>query len=93
MTSPDSQTEELDEKYLSIVSIQGRDYQKFSIDHRISFEPVDENVSSSNTKFSTGSLTTGLSFRLFLVSEESSTVAMVPDHGRWTLRSDTQTAR
>ncbi|EAU38197.1 conserved hypothetical protein [Aspergillus terreus NIH2624] len=33
---------ELDEKYLSIINIRGRGYQKFSIDHRISFEPVDE---------------------------------------------------
>ncbi|KAL4897926.1 S-adenosyl-L-methionine-dependent methyltransferase [Aspergillus ambiguus] len=42
MTSPDSQTEELDEKYTRIARIHGRQYQKFSIDNRISFEPVDE---------------------------------------------------
>lgn len=42
MTSPDSQTEALDDEYLDTVTIQGREFQKFSIDHQIFFEPVDE---------------------------------------------------
>ncbi|KAE8147447.1 S-adenosyl-L-methionine-dependent methyltransferase [Aspergillus avenaceus] len=42
MTSPDSQTEALDVSYLETVTIQERKYQKFSIDHKIAFEPVDE---------------------------------------------------
>ncbi|KAE8349166.1 S-adenosyl-L-methionine-dependent methyltransferase [Aspergillus coremiiformis] len=41
MTSPDSQTEALDDKYLDTTFIQGREFQKFSIDHQIFFEPVD----------------------------------------------------
>ncbi|RAK99202.1 class I SAM-dependent methyltransferase [Aspergillus ibericus CBS 121593] len=42
MTSPDSQTEELDEKYRHTISIHGREYQKYSIDNEISFQPVDD---------------------------------------------------
>ncbi|GFF47380.1 S-adenosyl-L-methionine-dependent methyltransferase [Aspergillus lentulus] len=42
MTSPDSDTEELDEVYLHTVTIQGREFHKFSIDNRIAFEPVDD---------------------------------------------------
>ncbi|KAL3466323.1 S-adenosyl-L-methionine-dependent methyltransferase [Aspergillus heterothallicus] len=42
MTSPNSQTEELDDKYLRTVFINGREYQQYSIDNQISFEPVDE---------------------------------------------------
>ncbi|KAL4931270.1 class I SAM-dependent methyltransferase [Aspergillus undulatus] len=42
MTSPNSQTEDLDDEYLRTVSIQGREYQRYSLDHRISFEPVDD---------------------------------------------------
>ncbi|OJJ58481.1 hypothetical protein ASPSYDRAFT_89227 [Aspergillus sydowii CBS 593.65] len=42
MTSPNSQTEELDDEYLRTISIQGRDYQQYSIDNKISFEPVDD---------------------------------------------------
>ncbi|GAQ06613.1 hypothetical protein ALT_3934 [Aspergillus lentulus] len=40
--SPDSDTEELDEVYLHTVTIQGREFHKFSIDNRIAFEPVDD---------------------------------------------------
>ncbi|KAF5863161.1 hypothetical protein ETB97_010506 [Aspergillus alliaceus] len=53
MTSPDSQTEALDDEYLDTVTIQGREFQKFSIDHQIFFEPVDEvrsEKSGSRTK-------------------------------------------
>ncbi|PKX98943.1 class I SAM-dependent methyltransferase [Aspergillus novofumigatus IBT 16806] len=42
MTSPDSDTEELDEVYLHTVTIRGREFHKFSIDNRIAFEPVDD---------------------------------------------------
>ncbi|KAL4916958.1 S-adenosyl-L-methionine-dependent methyltransferase [Aspergillus aurantiobrunneus] len=42
MTSPNSQTEELDDEYLRTISIQGREYQQYSIENKISFEPVDE---------------------------------------------------
>ncbi|RDW90823.1 uncharacterized protein DSM5745_02598 [Aspergillus mulundensis] len=42
MTSPNSQTEELDDEYLRVISIQGREYQQYSIDNKVSFEPVDE---------------------------------------------------
>ncbi|PLB34189.1 class I SAM-dependent methyltransferase [Aspergillus candidus] len=42
MTSPDSQTEALDERFLEIISINGRDYQKYAVDRQISFEPVDD---------------------------------------------------
>ncbi|KAL2834469.1 S-adenosyl-L-methionine-dependent methyltransferase [Aspergillus cavernicola] len=41
MTSPNSQTEELDDKYLRTIFVQGREYQQHSIDKQISFEPVD----------------------------------------------------
>ncbi|OGE53513.1 hypothetical protein PENARI_c007G04567 [Penicillium arizonense] len=42
MASPDSQTIELDREYLATVTFQGREYQKYSIDHRTYFGPVDE---------------------------------------------------
>ncbi|PLB47949.1 hypothetical protein P170DRAFT_476602 [Aspergillus steynii IBT 23096] len=42
MTSPDSQTEELDDIYLETVTIHRREYQKYSVEHQISFQPVDE---------------------------------------------------
>ncbi|KKK13755.1 hypothetical protein ARAM_001665, partial [Aspergillus rambellii] len=42
MTNPDSQTEELDDKYLTTITVQDREYQKYSIDNQISFEPVDD---------------------------------------------------
>ncbi|KAE8336952.1 hypothetical protein BDV24DRAFT_140858 [Aspergillus arachidicola] len=41
MTSPDSETEALDDVYLETVAIQSRVFQRFSIDHQIFFEPVD----------------------------------------------------
>ncbi|CAI7598057.1 unnamed protein product [Penicillium viridicatum] len=40
--SPDSQTIELDREYLNTITVQGREYQKYSIDHRTYFGPVDE---------------------------------------------------
>ncbi|KAJ5124011.1 uncharacterized protein N7515_007836, partial [Penicillium bovifimosum] len=40
--SPDSQTIELDRDYLDTVTVEGREYQKYSIDHRTYFGPVDE---------------------------------------------------
>lgn len=40
--SPDSQTIELDRGYLNTITVQGREYQKYSIDHRTYFGPVDE---------------------------------------------------
>ncbi|KAL4987232.1 S-adenosyl-L-methionine-dependent methyltransferase [Aspergillus falconensis] len=40
--SPTSQTEELNDEYIRVISIQGREYQQYSIDNKISFEPVDE---------------------------------------------------
>jgi hypothetical protein len=40
--SPDSQTIELDREYLDTVTVQGREFQKYSIDHRTYFGPVDE---------------------------------------------------
>ncbi|KAL2872320.1 class I SAM-dependent methyltransferase [Aspergillus lucknowensis] len=42
MTSPNSQTEELDDEYLRTIFIQGREYQQYSIDNQVSLEPVDE---------------------------------------------------
>ncbi|KAJ5780291.1 hypothetical protein N7457_005451 [Penicillium paradoxum] len=42
MVNPDSQTVELDRDYLDTVTVQGREYQKYSIDHRTYFGPVDE---------------------------------------------------
>ncbi|CDM31683.1 unnamed protein product [Penicillium roqueforti FM164] len=42
MASPDSETIELDREYLDTVTVQGREYQKYSIDHRTYFGPVDE---------------------------------------------------
>ncbi|PYH96010.1 S-adenosyl-L-methionine-dependent methyltransferase [Aspergillus ellipticus CBS 707.79] len=43
MTSPDSETEELDAKYLHTIPVYGREYQKYSIDKKIYFQPVDDN--------------------------------------------------
>lgn len=40
--SPDSQTIELDNELLDTILVQGREYQKFSIDNRIYFGPVDD---------------------------------------------------
>ncbi|KAJ5671155.1 hypothetical protein N7507_000282, partial [Penicillium longicatenatum] len=40
--SPDSQTVELDRRYLDTILVQGREYQKYSIDHRIYFGPIDD---------------------------------------------------
>ncbi|KAJ5739446.1 hypothetical protein N7533_012230 [Penicillium manginii] len=42
MTSPDSQTVELDREFLDTVTVHGREYQKYSIDHRLYFGPVDD---------------------------------------------------
>lgn len=42
MTSPDSQTESLDQQLLETITVQDRQYQKYSIDHRISFVPIDD---------------------------------------------------
>ncbi|KAJ5215428.1 uncharacterized protein N7498_001835 [Penicillium cinerascens] len=42
MTSPDSQTEELDREFLDTITVQGREYQKYSIDNRIYFGPIDD---------------------------------------------------
>ncbi|OOF99665.1 hypothetical protein ASPCADRAFT_1335 [Aspergillus carbonarius ITEM 5010] len=42
MTSPDSQTEELDERYRHTITIHGREYQKYSIENGISFQPIDD---------------------------------------------------
>ncbi|OJJ32197.1 hypothetical protein ASPWEDRAFT_53883 [Aspergillus wentii DTO 134E9] len=39
---PDTQTVELDDEYLDTISFQGREYQKYSVNHRISFGPVDD---------------------------------------------------
>ncbi|KAJ5907660.1 hypothetical protein N7495_000342 [Penicillium taxi] len=47
MTSPDSQTAELDRQFLDTVTIQGREYQKYSIDHNIYFGPVDDEEAQS----------------------------------------------
>ncbi|PWY73582.1 S-adenosyl-L-methionine-dependent methyltransferase [Aspergillus heteromorphus CBS 117.55] len=40
--SPDSQTEELDARYLHTVPVHGREYQKYSIEKKICFQPVDD---------------------------------------------------
>ncbi|PYH45120.1 class I SAM-dependent methyltransferase [Aspergillus saccharolyticus JOP 1030-1] len=42
MTSPDSQTEDLDEKFLQLLTVHGRDFQSYSIDNNICFQPVDD---------------------------------------------------
>ncbi|PYH74613.1 class I SAM-dependent methyltransferase [Aspergillus vadensis CBS 113365] len=39
--SPDSQTENLDETYRHTITVHGREYQQYSIDNEISFQPVD----------------------------------------------------
>ncbi|OJJ46766.1 hypothetical protein ASPZODRAFT_66834 [Penicilliopsis zonata CBS 506.65] len=40
--NPEAQTEALDPVYLDILSIRDREYQKYAIDNRIFFEPVDD---------------------------------------------------
>ncbi|KAL2217874.1 S-adenosyl-L-methionine-dependent methyltransferase [Thermoascus aurantiacus ATCC 26904] len=40
--SPDAGTEELDSSYLETVTVHGREFQRYSIDHRIYFAPVDD---------------------------------------------------
>ncbi|KAJ5444601.1 uncharacterized protein N7458_008473, partial [Penicillium daleae] len=40
--NPDSQTVELDRQFLDTVTVHGREYQKYSIDNRIYFGPIDE---------------------------------------------------
>lgn len=40
--NPDSQTVELDREFLDTVTVHGREYQKYSINNRIYFDPVDE---------------------------------------------------
>ncbi|KAJ5363655.1 uncharacterized protein N7496_009368, partial [Penicillium cataractarum] len=40
--NPDSQTVELDREFLDTVIVHGREYQKYSIDNRIYFVPIDE---------------------------------------------------
>ncbi|PYI33184.1 S-adenosyl-L-methionine-dependent methyltransferase [Aspergillus indologenus CBS 114.80] len=42
MTSPDSQTEDLDAKFLQIITVLDRDFQKYSVEHKIYFQPVDD---------------------------------------------------
>ncbi|RJE27057.1 hypothetical protein PHISCL_00642 [Aspergillus sclerotialis] len=42
MTSPDSETVELDHEYLDTITIEGREYQKYAIENRIYFGPVDD---------------------------------------------------
>jgi hypothetical protein len=44
----------LDDVYLDTITIQGRDFQKFSIDRQISFEPVDEVRFRKSLKIGTG---------------------------------------
>ncbi|RAL16404.1 class I SAM-dependent methyltransferase [Aspergillus homomorphus CBS 101889] len=40
--SSDSETEDLDDRFLQLITVHGRDYQKYSIDHNICFQPVDD---------------------------------------------------
>ncbi|PYI13701.1 S-adenosyl-L-methionine-dependent methyltransferase, partial [Aspergillus japonicus CBS 114.51] len=40
--SPDSQTEDLDAKFLQIITVLDRDFQKYSVEHKIYFQPVDD---------------------------------------------------
>lgn len=40
--SPDSQTVELDREFLDTITVQGREYQKYSIEHRTYFGPIDD---------------------------------------------------
>ncbi|EPS28177.1 hypothetical protein PDE_03123 [Penicillium oxalicum 114-2] len=44
---PDEETVELDRKFLDITTVQGREYQKYSIDNRIYFGPVDDEEAQS----------------------------------------------
>lgn len=41
-SNPELGTTELDDSYLDIVTYQGREFQKYSIDNRICFTPVDD---------------------------------------------------
>lgn len=40
--SPDSQTIELDSEFLETITVQGREYQRFSIDNHVYFGPIDD---------------------------------------------------
>ncbi|KAJ5334059.1 uncharacterized protein N7506_007842 [Penicillium brevicompactum] len=42
MANPDSQTTELDREFLDTVTVESREYQKYSLDHRTYFGPIDE---------------------------------------------------
>ncbi|PYH78144.1 S-adenosyl-L-methionine-dependent methyltransferase [Aspergillus uvarum CBS 121591] len=42
MTSPNSQTEDLDAKFLQIITVLDRDFQKYSVEQKIYFQPVDD---------------------------------------------------
>ncbi|KAL5336185.1 S-adenosyl-L-methionine-dependent methyltransferase [Aspergillus crustosus] len=42
LAPPARSTEELDEEYVRTISVQGREFQKYSIDNGISFEPIDD---------------------------------------------------
>ncbi|KAK2795940.1 hypothetical protein FQN51_009598 [Onygenales sp. PD_10] len=42
MTNPESGTTELDDSYLRLVTYQGREFQKYAVDNRIYFGPVDD---------------------------------------------------
>lgn len=42
LRNPESGTVELDRALLEIVTILGRDFQRYSINHRIYFSPVDD---------------------------------------------------
>ncbi|KAK2759516.1 hypothetical protein FQN54_002995 [Arachnomyces sp. PD_36] len=42
MATPEAGTTELDHSYLETVTIQGREFQSYSINHRIYFGPVDD---------------------------------------------------
>ena len=39
---PQAGTTTVDNQYVQLTTVHGRDYQKFSIDHGIHFVPVDE---------------------------------------------------
>ncbi|KAJ5273247.1 hypothetical protein N7478_008372 [Penicillium angulare] len=41
-SNPDSQTVELGPEFLDTITVQGREYHKYSIDHRTYFGPVDD---------------------------------------------------
>ncbi|RAK73340.1 class I SAM-dependent methyltransferase [Aspergillus fijiensis CBS 313.89] len=42
MASPDSQTEDLDARFLQLITVHDRDFQRYSIEHKIYFQPVDD---------------------------------------------------